>query len=390
MGAVLDKDLRAGRSVLLFGPRQTGKTTLIKEIYEKFGEKERLEYPMHLPSTRTRIETDPEAVKREVEALGPGPRPLVFIDEIQKTPSVMDVLQYLLDEKKIVLIATGSSPRKMRRAKINWLPGRVKVEFLHPLAWRECGLLHGGGFDEKMFEDRLLFGGLPGILSQAGSDVRAEDLRAYTTLYLDEEIRQEAAVRRLAPFHRFLELAALESGTSPNASRLAAQVGVSHTMIRGYYQILEDSLVAHRLVIYGKSRAAVLRRPKYYFFDTGVRNAAANLGHSKGLLPLQIGTLFEHFVVLEIIAQRRFGLDVSWWRTKKGDEVDLVVEYSGKTYGVEVKATARPSRRDFSGLSAFKSAEKCDGTFLVCQVDKPQKFDEGTALPWRQIHSIWS
>lgn len=105
-----------------------------------------------------------------------------------------------------------------------------------------------------------------------------------------EEIRVEAAVRRLPPFTRFLQLAALESGSSPNASKLANDIGVSHTTIREYYQILEDSLIVHRLGSFGKSRSAILRKSKYYFFDLGVRHAAAGIGHDKGLLILQQGS----------------------------------------------------------------------------------------------------
>lgn len=385
LSAGLESSLRAGRSVLLFGPRQTGKTTLIKEVCAKFHGC--LEYPLQLPSVRTRLEGDPEALRREVAAVkGAGPA-LVFIDEIQKVPALMDVLQYLLDEKKIVLIATGSSARKMRRAHTNWLPGRVRLEHLHPLTWKESGLLREGGHDEAQFVDRLLFGGLPGILSQGRAE-RAEDLRSYASLYLEEEIRKEAVVRSLPPFARFLPLAAFESGTSPNSSKLAKEVGVSHTTIHEYYQILEDSLIVHRLSPWAKSRSAILHRPRYYFFDLGVRNAAAGVGHDQGLWTLQRGTLFEHHVILEALA-RRGDAKFSYWRTKNHQEVDLVAEVGGKVIAVEIKATAQPGDRDFAGLAAFREEEKCDAAYLVCQVERPQRFKHGTAIPWWQLSSIW-
>lgn len=385
LSAALESSLRAGRSILLFGPRQTGKTTLIKEVCAKFHGC--LEYPLQLPSVRTRLEGDPEVLRREVaSAKGSGPA-LVFIDEIQKIPELMDVLQYLLDEKKVVLIATGSSARKMRRAHTNWLPGRVRLEHLHPLTWKESGLLRENGYDAALFEDRLLFGGLPGILAQ-GRAQRAEDLSSYASLYLEEEIRKEAVVRSLPPFARFLQLAALESGTSPNLSKLAKEIGVSHTTIHEYYQILEDSLIVHRLSSWGKSRAAILRRSRYFFFDLGVRNAAAGIGHDKGLWTLQRGTLFEHHVILEALA-RRSGAKYYYWRTKKDQEVDLVIEIEGKVIAVEIKATARPGDSDFAGLAAFREEEKCDAAYLVCQVERPQRFKHATAIPWWQFASIW-
>lgn len=384
LGATLRRALRARRSVLLFGPRQTGKTTLIKEVSAEFNN--RLEYPLQLPSVRTRLETDPEVLRREVAAVKSRVPVLVFIDEIQKVPAVMDVLQYLIDEKKIVLIATGSSARKMRHSPTNWLPGRVRVEHLYPLTWKESGLLREDGGTEALFEDRLLYGGLPGVVTQDRAH-RVEDLRSYAELYLEEEIRKEAVVRRLAPFARFLQLAALESGSSPNLSKLAGDVGVSHTTIREYYQILEDSLIVHRLGSWGKSRSALLHKAKYYFFDLGVRNAAAMIGHDRGLLTLQKGVLFEHHVILEALAQRG-PARLSYWRNKSGREVDLVIERDGKVTAVEIKATAKPGDSDFAGLAAFRAEEKCDSAYLVCSVERPQRFEHAVALPWRQLGSL--
>ncbi|MBI5625096.1 MAG: ATP-binding protein [Elusimicrobia bacterium] len=385
MAASLEKSLRARRSILLFGPRQTGKTTLIKEVCARF--RGCLEYPLQLPSVRTKLETNPETLRREVAAAKSREPVLVFIDEIQKVPSIMDVLQYLIDEKQVILIATGSSARKLRHGHTNWLPGRVRVEHLPPLTWKEHGLVRPDGCDAAIFEDRLLYGGLPGVLAQ-GRTQRAEDLHSYAALYLEEEIRKEAVVRRLAPFARFLQLAALESGSSPNMSKLAGDVGVSHTTIREYFQILEDSLIVHRLSPGGKGRSAVLRKAKYYFFDIGVRNAAAAIGHDQGLLTLQKGILFEHHVILEALAQRtqaRF----SYWRNKKGREVDLVVERGSEVTAIEIKATAKPGDSDFAGLAAFRAEEKCDRAYLVCQVERPQRFQHAIALPWWQLDSIW-
>lgn len=382
----LAMDLAKGRSILLLGPRQTGKTTIINKVCRNFPA--RLEYDLRLPSLKLKLENDPETIIREVKAFAGNKKPLVFIDEIQKAPALMDPLQYLLDNKMAALIATGSSARKLRKGKINWLPGRIKAEHFYPLTWGERGLAEDG--TRAGLDDALLFGGLPGIMNEKDLPARKEALAAYTTLYLEEEIRQEAAVRRLPAFSRFLQLAALESGTSPNLSKIGAEVGVSHTSIREYYQILEDSLITHRVDSYGGSRADVLRRGRYYFFDLGVRNSAAGIGHDRGILPLQTGVLFEHFVALELIARNHGRYKIFYWRTKLGQEVDFVVERSGKILAVEVKNTSRPGPEDFKGLRAFSEASRCDGAFLVCGVERPQKFPYGTALPWRELEKIFS
>jgi predicted AAA+ superfamily ATPase len=385
LAADLQEDLEKNRSVLILGPRQTGKSTLIKETLANFPDS--LQYPLQLPSVRTALETDPELVRREVDGLKRNRPPVVFIDEVQKVPALLDVLQYLLDENKIVLVASGSSARKMRHGVRNWLPGRIRLKRLHPLTWRESGLLDSTPPTPARLEERLLFGGLPGILREPDEKIRGETLQSYAALYLEEEIRQEAVVRRLAPFSRFLKLAALESGGSPNLSRMASDVGVSHTTLAGYYQILEDSLVVHRVPAFGRSRADVLRRPRFYFFDLGVRNAAAGVGHGPAVLTLQAGLLFEHLILLETIVRLPEG-SISYWRTKTGEEVDFIVELGSRVLALEVKWTQRPVENDLAGLAAFQSRARCDGAFLLCRVARDQKFKSGTAVPWWRLPDL--
>lgn len=133
----------------------------------------------------------------------------------------------------------------------------------------------------------------------------------------------------------------------------------------------------------------MLRKARFYFFDCGVRNACAGLGHDSGLLTLQYGVLFEHWVVHELAAMLPAG-SLSYWRTKDGDEVDAVVDANGRTVAIEIKATDAPKEADFSGLRAFQAAERCDRAVLVCRVEKPQKFPNGTAWPWRRVPELLS
>lgn len=379
----LRKKVEQNQSFILFGPRQTGKSTLLEWLFDLFPQEKQLRYYLQLPGQRTRIEEDPEIILREVESKHRSEPISLFIDEIQKIPKVMDLLQFLIDKKKVVLAACGSSARKLRTLGANWLPGRVHLEHLYPLTWQECGLLE----QKKPLEEILLFGTLPGILSKENLEEREKDLSAYTHLYLEEEIRLEAVVRNLPRFTKFLRLAALESGTAPNHSKVGSQVGVSHTTIREYFQILEDTLITHRLDAFGSSRDQVLRTPKYYFFDLGVRNAAAGIGHAQGLLPLQMGTLFEHFVILEMIANFQTNAKFSHWRTKQGDEVDLVIEKGRQRMALEIKATDKPNPEDFKGLNAFAKKYGCRGTALICQIPRLQKFTSHLAIPWLEAVS---
>jgi len=389
--------LSQGRSFLLFGPRQTGKSTLLEQVFNQLPRDRQIRYFLQLPSQRLEIERDPEVILRQVEALQSSrdekSEPIyLLIDEIQKAPGVLDVLQFLIDKKKIILAACGSSTRRMRLLGANWLPGRVDLEWLYPLTWEESELT-GSAAD---FEKSLLFGTLPGIFSMTDDAERSRALDQYTHLYLDEEIRMEAQIRNLPKFSKFLQLSALESGTAPNFSKIATQVGVSHTTIANYYQILEDTLIVHRVDAFGTARDQVLRSPRYYFFDRGVRNSAAQIGQSRGILNLQRGVLFEHWIVLEVIAtlsaNLRQAVKIQYWRNKKGEEVDLVLQIPQSTHtaerliALEIKATQKPTQDDFRGLRAFCSQYPCHAAFLICQTDRAQKFGDHLAIPWQALH----
>ncbi|OGB86829.1 hypothetical protein A3H38_01740 [candidate division WOR-1 bacterium RIFCSPLOWO2_02_FULL_46_20] len=377
------KLLLAGRSFILFGPRQTGKSTLLEDIFAELPKERTLRYYFQLPSERERIESDPEIILREVEAKGNKEPAYLFIDEIQKIPRVMDVLQFLIDKGKVVLGATGSSARKMKNFGTNWLPGRVHIEHLYPLTWDESALLK---FPVNITAN-LLYGALPGILAEKDLITREESLFDYTSLYLDEEIRMEALTRNIPRFSKFLRLAALESGSAPNFSKIGGVVGLTHPTIREYFQILEDTLIIHRLDAYGSSRDAVLRSARYYFFDIGVRNAAAGIGCGKGILPLQIGLLFEHFVVLEIMARLKHqpGTELFYWRTKQGEEVDLIIKKGSRLIALEIKATAKPSTQDLSGLETFCRKHSGAEAYLICQTPRPQKLRHILAIPWFEL-----
>lgn len=373
--------VKSKQSFVLFGPRQTGKSTLLNQIFAQFPKEQKLNYDLQLPSHRQEMESDPESLIRKVESFSYHPV-LLFIDEIQKCPAVMDVLQSLLDKKKIILMASGSSARKMRQLPTNWLPGRIHLEYLFPLTWGEAYVTE----QPQKMNEHLLFGFLPEIAAHQDLEWRKEQLNSYTHLYLEEEIRREALVRKLPLFGKFLQLAALESGGSPNFHKLSNQIGVTHPTVREYFQILEDTLITHRLDFFGKSRNQVLRHPKYYFFDMGVRNAAAKIGHSDGILTLQMGKLFEHFIILECMAHFKQKAGLFYWSDGKR-EVDLIIEEGTKKTVIEIKATKKPVAEDFKGLDFFCKDHACQASFLVCQINVPEKFGDHLAIPWQQLLS---
>ncbi len=370
-------------SFLLLGPRQTGKTTLLKEIFEKhLGPK--LNYFFQLPSQRIRIEGDPEILIKEVRAIKKNTPVLVWIDEIQKVPAVFDVLQFLLDEKSIIFMGSGSSARKLRKFGQNWLPGRIHLEYLHPLC---CTEVEGLAYQYEL-SDFLLYGSLPAIVTEKDMNRRHQDLMAYTTLYLEEEIRAEALTKNIPRFSSFLKLAALESGTSPNFSKIASAIGTTPPTVTTYYHILEDTLTTFLLPPFGTKRSQVIKSPKYYFFDTGVRNSAAQVYHSEGILTLQKGILFEHFIINELRVHCPSDVRLSYWRTKQGDEVDVILEQGKKRVALEIKYTEHPQKDDLKGLLAFKKIHDVHQSIIVCNIKNKALHDGLLYLPWQELRNF--
>ena len=391
----IKKSLSKKQSFLLLGPRQVGKTTLIKTILS--GGKNILEYPLQHPSYRLSMEADPARIIREAEA--EEKIQLIFIDEAQKVPELFDSAQYLIDNKKAHFVFTGSSARKLRRSGVNLLAGRIQRFFLDPFLWGELGLVKESSIPalkikninknpNYSFFDSLIFGSLPAIVCQDVSE-RESMLRAYAEIYLEEEIRAEALSRKIGAFSRFLELAACESGTAPNYTKLSQQSGVSQPAIKEYYQILEDTLVIEKIEPFLKSaRKRIFASPRYYFFDLGVRNALARLPFAKETINAQKGVLFEHAVMLEIIRRIRAlnkNYKVNYWRTSAGAEVDCVIDLGQNVIPIEIKSSRNVSISDIKGLKIFLDDYKniAKEGYVITMGERKERLAKNIiALPW--------
>ena len=271
------------------------------------------------------------------------------IDEVQKVPALLDVGQDLIDRRRARFVFTGSSARKLRRrGDVNLLPGRVVVLRLDPLTLEE--------HTPRVLDDALLDGALPAIRSTPHTADREADLHSYVETYLEEEVRQEALVRNVGAYGRFLELAAREAGRVVNFSRISRDVGVSSVTIQAYYEILCDCLVAERVepLTRSASRKKLTRASRYLIFDTGVGRVAAREGRR---LPLsRMGELFEQFVGLELLRYCRLHAPAArlrFWRDPDGPEVDWVLEHPGGLLPIEVKLGDRPVERDTRHLEVF-------------------------------------
>ncbi len=371
--------LPKNKSFFLFGARNTGKSTLIEEQFS-------LEHSIWFDLLNTQLAEkftmNPEELFDIVNGLS-SEITHVVLDEIQKVPKLLDVVQRLMKNKNKHFVLTGSSARKLKRGGANLLAGRAFVYHLFPLSFIELG---------KDFDlDRALnWGTLPEIMQFSTDEDRRELLSAYAHTYLREEIWEEQYIKALAPFRKFLEVAAQSNGKIINFSNIAREVGIDDKTVKAYFEMLEDTLIGFFLEPHHNSiRKQVSGKPKFYFMDTGLTRALARQLE----VPLISGThaygnAFEHFIINEIMRlasyfrkQYRF----SYLRTANDVEVDLIIERPGKsTLYIEIKST---DNIQSNSLTYFKKmTAHVDNVEAMCFSNDPyaKKFDHVIALPWKE------
>lgn len=374
--------LARGKSILLLGPRQTGKSTLLTQLPSD------LSLSLVAPQTRQRYERDSSILAGEVEALKQkkGRPVLVILDEIQKVPSLLDLVQDLIDRRIAQFVLTGSSARKLRRGgNVNLLPGRLVSMRLDPLIRPE--------YATDDLESLLSYGSLPAIALLESRHDRELDLQSYVEGYLEEEVRAEALVRNIGTFSRFLELASLESGNIISFRALSQDIGVSHTTIAAYYEVLEDCLIVERIdpITKNKTRKRLMKSSRHLIFDLGVRRLCANEGTK--FSRVRLGQLFEQFVGLELIRLARLARQkttLHFWRDLDGPEVDWVIDQSGAYIPVETKWTDSPTLRDARHLLTFLAEyPEAKRGWIVCRSPRPlQLHPKITALPWQDMATL--
>ncbi len=383
---------------LIFGARQVGKTVLMNNVIPKDNA---VLYNLQDISVRRRLERNPAIFTRELKAL-PEKIGYIFVDEVQKIPTLLEEVQFLYDQDKsrFQFFLTGSSARKLRGHSANLLPGRSHLYHLFPVTLAEEGqtsrinpLKIGGGtvFPKIPLNSKLLLGGLPGIREETEGSAQ-KTLAGYVDNYVEEEIRKEALVRNTASFSLFLQLAALESGKPINLSKMSQESGIAVSTLKNYYQVLVDTFLGYWLHSYKKSsRRRLLTTPFFYFFDLGVRNAAAEIRLNETLLSTIGGPLLEHLVGLELIQKAAYtdrGYRVSFWRTVSGAEVDFIFETPEEDIPIEVKWTEMPTERDARHVKKFLelNPERAKRGYVVCRVPQAQKLGENMlAIPFEEL-----
>jgi uncharacterized protein len=357
-------------SFFLFGARGTGKSTWIRSHFDDA-------FVVNLLNAETmlRYERDPAAFRAEVLAQ-PRSRWIV-IDEVQRAPRLLDEVHFLMEEKGYKKFAlTGSSARKLKRGAANLLAGRAIVRNLFPLTSSELNF-------SIPLAQTLRFGAMPLSVNAADDDAREEFLRAYVTTYLAEEIKAEGLVRDLGSFSRFLEVASLAAGRTTNVSGIARDAAVSRETVRGYFDVLVDTLVGSWLPAH-RPRAKIkeVALPKFYWFDPGVLHAAAG-GFDQPLPGDWDGVLLEHLVHHEIRSRIHYaGVkgSLAYWATPSGNEVDFVWWHGRNVVAIEVK-NARAFRRELrKGIVAFTAGTPAK-SYVVYRGERELEVDGTRVMP---------
>jgi predicted AAA+ superfamily ATPase len=404
----LAKKLKSPYVHILFGARQTGKSTLLRSLLPE----STTIIDLADPQERARFSARPGEFIAMCRAMPRAVKPkFVFVDEVQTVPSVLDAVQSLYDSDKARwrFVLCGSSARKLRRTGANLLPGRSFLHHLYPLMLCEQPPAidleadhpaavpmrwpqeeHRHPFPAWNLEDRLAYGCLPGIVAARQAD-RAEILKAFAALHLEEEIRRETLIRNWGDFIRFLHYAALGSGQMLNFASISQETGISQPTIKNYYQLLEDMFVGFRVPAFTRSvRKGLIATPRFFLFDLGVRNAAAGLEPSRIIVAANPGPLFEQWVGIELWKRLQYlgAGTLSYLRTKSGSEIDFIVQRGNVLIPIEAKWTENPSARDTRHIIAFieEHPRLSPIGYIVCRCPRPLQLHEKViALPWELL-----
>ena len=363
------------KSLFLFGPRSTGKTTLLRN---QFGPESLIN--LLRSSTFLTLSEKPSRLREMVNEISQKSK-IIIIDEIQKLPGLLDEVHDLIETTDLRFILTGSSGRKLKRSGVNLLAGRAWQTNLYPLTSAEI--------PDFTIERYLLYGGLPQVYS---SDYPIEELDAYADTYLKEEIKQEALVQNFIHFSRFLSIAATVNTEQLNYANVSRDTGVPVTSVRSYFEILSDTFIGFILEPWRESRKRkAITTVKFYFFDVGIANflrGIQNINKNSS----EFGTAFENFIAMELrsyISYRRIKKKLTYWRTRTGYEVDFLI---GTIAAIEVKSAEKITDKHLKGIRAL-AEEGIVETFYVVSFDETDRQTEDgiRLLHWRTFLSeLWA
>lgn len=372
-------ELLKNRSLFFLGPRQMGKTKYIENELEN--ENIVASFTFLKRATLSSFSENPSYLLDYISVLDTD-EGIIILDEVQEFPEVLSDVHHIIEHSNYKFLLTGSSARKIKRKGGNMLGGRASTFNIHPFVWPEIKHLN------KTLEDIFTSGLIPSICL---SDDPETMFRDYIENYLRTEIEDEALVRNLRNYRLFLQMAASENTNLLNYSNIASKSTVKVDTIRGWYQILEDTVIGYFLPPFKKSNKRVsVAASKFYLFDVGLARAISgkNVPNEHNS---DFGQFLETYIFQELkayIDYKRLNDEITFWRTREGHEVDFIVE---NKVAIEVKATKRPENKDFKGLRLFNEEFTNEKRFIITTDSLKWKTDDGIiCIPWnRFLDELW-
>lgn len=364
-------------SFFIFGARGTGKSTL---IHNMLGERA-LFFDLLDDEVFDRLLVQHQIIQSAIES---KKYEWIVIDEIQRLPKLLNLVHRMIEEHHQKFALTGSSSRKLKRGAANLLAGRAFVNVLHPLSSVELG-------SDFNLQQALCWGTLPKLINLKTTEEKFAYLRSYCLTYIKEEIQAEQIVRKLEPFREFLPIAAQMSGKIINYSTISREVGVQIPTVQTYFQILEETYLGFFLPHFHRSiRKSQIESPKFYIFDNGVRRA---LEGSLESVPTKgtalFGELFEAFIIQEIFRLNQYyakDYRLSFFQTKGGAEIDLVLSKSRKTILIEIKSSDRVNEVEVRKLSRLKEKFGASSeAYFLSQDSHDFEIDGVSCLHWQNF-----
>jgi predicted AAA+ superfamily ATPase len=376
-------DLPRNQSAFLWGARQTGKSTYLRQNFGNSVYYDLLKWDLYF-----KLLKEPSRFREELlrlpEAKLKNP---IIVDEVQKIPPLLDEIHGLIEDKKLQFILCGSNARKLKRAGSNLLGGRAWRFEMKPLTFPEI--------PEFDLLKALSIGLLPAHYVQPSP---RKSLNAYVCDYLREEIRAEGLVRNLPAFSRFLDAAVFSHGAMINFTNIGSDCGIDVKTVKEYFEILKDSYIGYFLHPLSRKlgRKTITSVPKFYFFDSGVANNLAKV-ELRALKGDAAGKSFEGYIFHELHSYRSYrelDFEMNYWRTTSQLEIDFVLD-EGR-YLIETTISDRIKATDLHGLKAFLSENPAKRALLVCLEKMPRKIEISSksfieVLPWKTfLEELWN
>lgn len=368
-------NLSKSNSFFLFGPRGTGKSTLLRSWKKGLS---CLSVDLLDPETELRYSSNPGNLLDDWKA---QKTEWIFIDEIQKIPKLLDIVHLGIEKHKIKFALTGSSARKIRRGAANLLGGRAFDFHLHPFTSVELK-------NDFQLLPGLAYGTLPKIFEFDNAQDKKRYLYSYISTYLKEEVLVEQIVRKIEPFRKFLEVAGQMNGKILNHASIARDAGIEERSVQRYYQILDDTLLGFLLEPYHSSvRKRQSKKSKFYFFDCGVARALQNSLELE-LAPQTpaFGDLFEQFVINEFVRLNDYQekrCRFSYLKTKDDVQIDLIVERPGQPITlIEIKSKSMVTASDAKPLLAIAKDIKKSRCYILSTMQTESEIEGVRCLPW--------